>query len=63
MRKTLRASVLVLAFAFSARAGVIPCPPVAPPPPTSAPAEEAATEGDITNPPLVVIVLTLLSLF
>ena len=60
MRNILRASALVLAFAFSARGGEISCPPVAPPP--SAPAEQTL-EGEIPNPPLVVIVLTLLSLF
>lgn len=59
MRRTLRASVLVLAFAFSAHAGHIPCPAVAPPP--SAPAEQTL-EGEIQNPQLVVIVLALLSL-
>jgi len=44
MRKSLRASVLVLALALSAQAGEIPCPPVAPPP--SAVAEQP-TDGII----------------
>ncbi len=60
MRKSLRASVLVLALAFSAHAGEIPCPPVAPPPPQAA--EEATTDGDI-HYPLTEIFLTLLTLF
>lgn len=48
MRKTLRASALVLALAFSAHAGHIPNPPVAPPPPSAA--EEQTAEGDMHFP-------------
>lgn len=48
MRKTLRASALVLALAFPAHAGLIPNPPVAPPPPSAA--EGQATDGDMHFP-------------
>lgn len=61
MLKSLRASILVLLLAFTAHAGEIPTPPVAPPPPNAA--EEATTEGEIPCPPLVEFVLTLYTLF
>lgn len=58
MRKSLRASVLMLALCCPVLAGTMPCPPVAPPQAT----EEATTEGVILTPPLAEIVLTLFTL-
>jgi hypothetical protein len=63
MRNVIRASVLTLALCVTAYAGDIPNPPAAPPPPPSAPTEGATTEGEMPCPPLVVVALTLLSLF
>ncbi len=60
MRKSLRASVLLLALCCPVIAGTMPCPPVAPPPPQAA--EEATTDGDM-HFPLTEFVLTLLTLF
>ncbi len=57
MRKSLRASVLLLALCCPAFAGVMTCPGVAPPQAS----EEAATEGD-THYPLTELVITLLTL-
>lgn len=62
MRKAIRVSALVLLLACSTRAGIMPNgtpePPPAPPP-----TQEAADGGDITNPPLVALALSLLALF
>ena len=58
MRKSLRASVLMLALCCPAFAGEMLCPPIAPP----NSADEATAQGDIPNPPLVQIVLSLLTL-
>ncbi len=63
MRKSLRASILVLALAFSAHAGEIPNPPVVPPPPPQQVVQEVTTEHDMDTLPLVQIVLNLLALF
>ena len=60
MRKSLRASVLLLALCCPALAGDIPNPAVAPPPPSAT--EEVTTDGDIPCPSLVEFVLTLLTL-
>lgn len=58
MRKSLRASVLLLALCCPALAGDMLCPSVAPP----NSADEATVQGDISNPPLVEVVLSLLTL-
>ena len=58
MRKAVRATALVLLLACSARAGEMPCPPVAPP----SAVEAATTQREIPNPPLVQVVLSLLGL-
>ncbi len=60
MRKTLATAALVLALCSPAFAGIIHTPPVVSPEP---PPQEQAAEGEIQNPPLAVIVLTLLALF
>lgn len=60
MRKSLLASVLLLALCCPALAGDMLCPPVAPPPP-SAP-QEVRADGDILNPPLVEFALMLFAL-
>ncbi len=60
MRKSLRASVLILALACSALAGEIPTPPAPQPPPQSA--QEATTDGTMDTPLLVQIALNLLAL-
>ena len=62
MRKLLCALALALALACPTLAGEVHIPPAPQPPPPLA-AEEATTDGDIPNPPLVQIVLSLLALF
>lgn len=47
MRKTLRASVMVLALCCPAFAGDALCPPVAPPPPATA-VQEPTTDGEMS---------------
>lgn len=62
MRKTLRASVLVLALAFSVQAGEILTPPA---PQSSTATVEQPTGGEIPTPPGVALTLlaSVLSLF
>ena len=66
MRKSLRASVLVLALAFSAHAGETQSPPgetQSPPGETnSPPSQQQTAPGETASPPLVQIVLALLGL-
>ncbi len=50
MRKTLRASVMVLALCGPAFAGDMQCPPVVPPPP--APAVQGPTTDGVISTPL-----------
>lgn len=59
MRKSLRASVLLLALCCPAFAGVMTCPGVEPPPPQST--QEATTDGEMQNG-LVQLILNLLTL-
>ena len=59
MRKSLRASVLVLALAFSAHAGETQTPPGET---QSPPGETNSPPGETQAPPLVNIVLALLAL-
>jgi hypothetical protein len=47
MRKTLRASVLVLAFCIPAFAGDIPMPPAPQPPPSNMTAEKQVAGGNM----------------
>jgi hypothetical protein len=59
MRKSLRASVLVLALAFSAHAGETQTPPGETQAP---PSQQQTTPGETASPPLVKIALALLAL-
>ncbi|HYN85359.1 MAG TPA: hypothetical protein VER32_08910 [Pyrinomonadaceae bacterium] len=61
MRKSLRASILLLALCFPVFAGDIPNPPVAPPPPSTP--EEGTTDGQMDAPPLAELIITLFGLF
>ena len=51
MRKTLRASVLVLALCCPAFAGDMPCPTVVPTPEPIRAAQEPTIDSEIQNPP------------
>lgn len=61
MRRTLCALALVLALGCPMLAREIPSPPAPQPPPETS--QEATTDGDITNPPLVEFALLLFALF
>ena len=50
MRKTLRASVFVLALCCPAFAGDALCPPIAPPPPPATAVEEPASGVEVQSP-------------
>lgn len=64
MLKSLRAAILLLALACPVLAGDMPSPPAAPPPPQVVHeiAPGAEDGGDMLTPPLVELVLTLLTL-